>query len=224
MSKSIGKLFGTGSAGVYGHENNYMNYLQQYDTTNYDTTLNNMTSTALNMSNNLGALPQYQFSVNASDDARKRAENATYSAYLDKLQPQFNQQKNDLQTDLINQGLSAGNEAYQRAMTDLQTKQNEALQQAAYQSVLAGQTAYDNSLQNSINTAKFNNDTRQNYIDQIQSLLNGSTSGYNNQANIYALRSGVQNRIDQNNQQGWQNVTGLLQGMTKAIGGGKLGS
>jgi hypothetical protein len=201
-----------------------MNYLQQYDTTNYDTTLNNMTSTALNMSNNLGALPQYQFSVNASDDARKRAENATYSAYLDKLQPQFNQQKNDLQTDLINQGLSAGNEAYQRAMTDLQTKQNEALQQAAYQSVLAGQTAYDNSLQNSINTAKFNNDTRQNYIDQIQSLLNGSTSGYNNQANIYALRSGVQNRIDQNNQQGWQNVTGLLQGMTKAIGGGKLGS
>jgi hypothetical protein len=109
-------------------------------------------------------------------------------------------------------------------MTDLQTKQNEALQQAAYQSVLAGQTAYDNSLQNSINTAKFNNDARQNYIDQIQSLLNGSTSGYTNQANIYALRSGVQNRIDQNNQQGWQNVTGLLQGMTKAIGGGKLGS
>ncbi len=223
MSKSIGKLFGTGSSGVYDHENNYMNYLRQYDTTNYDTTLNNMTSTALNMSNNLGNMPGYQFVANASDDARQRAENSVYNSYTDKLQPQFTQQKSDLQTDLINQGLSTGNEAYQRAMNDLQTKQNEALQQAAYQSVLAGQQAYSNSLQNSIDTAKFNNDARQNYIDQIQSLLNGSTSGYTNQANIYALNSGVQNRIDNTNQQGWGNFTGLIKTATTTLSPSKNG-
>ena len=53
MSKSIGKVFGTGSTSTYGYENNYLNYLRNYDTANYDNTLGNMTSTALNMSNSL---------------------------------------------------------------------------------------------------------------------------------------------------------------------------
>ena len=220
MSKSIGKLFGTGSTSAYGHENNYLDYLRQYDTSNYDSTLTNMTSTALDMSNNLGSIPSYQFVAAASDDARKRAEDATYNSYLDKLQPQFAQQTADLQTSLINNGLGVGNEAYQRAMTDLQNNQNNALQQAAYQSVLAGQEAYDNSLKNSMESVKFNNDMRQNYINQIQSLLNGSTSGYANQANIYAAQSGVQNRIDNNNQQAWQNMTGLAQGAVSTFIGG----
>lgn len=221
MSKSIGKVFGTGSTNAYGYENNYLNYLRNYDTSNYDNTLGNMTSTALNMSNGLGNMPDYQFSATASDEARQRAENATYNAYLDKLQPQFAQQTADLQSNLINQGITVGSEAYQRAMTDLQNNQNNALQQAAYQSVINGQNAYSNALNDSMQTVKFNNDMRQNYIDQIQSLLNGSTSGYTNQSNIYALQSGTQNRINTATKEGLQNFMDFSGGFARSIIGGK---
>ena len=46
MSKSIGKLMGAGGAptSMYGSENAVLNYLKDYNTTNYDNTLNNLTS------------------------------------------------------------------------------------------------------------------------------------------------------------------------------------
>ena len=53
----------------------------------------------------MGTLPSYQFSVNASDDARERMENATYQAYVDKLTPQYQQQINDLETSLDNMAI-----------------------------------------------------------------------------------------------------------------------
>lgn len=206
MSKSIGKIFGTGSTGTYGYENNYTNYLQNYNTANYDNTLNNMTSAALNMSQNLGTLPAYQFSVMPSDTARQEAENATFQSYVDRLTPQYQQQTADMQTRLINQGIPVGSEAYERAMGDLQSAQNAALNQAAYQSVLNGQNAYSQSLADSINTAQFNNTAQQSYIDQILSLLTGSVSGYNNQANLYDTQRGIAARQAEAQQSGWNNM------------------
>ena len=216
MSKSIGKVFGTSSVSPYNYENNYTNYLSNYDTTNYDNTLNNLTAQALNMSQNLGdALPQFQFTVDGSDAARQRAEQAVYQGYVDKLQPQFNQATADLQTSLVNQGLSVGSEAYQRAMTDLQNNQNSALQQAAYQSVLAGQDAFSQSLGNSIDAAKFSNGARQNYIDQILSLLQNSVSGYQNQQQLYNASAAVKNRTAAAKQQAYDNMVSF---------GGKVGT
>ncbi|MBR6355693.1 MAG: hypothetical protein IKR92_02455 [Alphaproteobacteria bacterium] len=210
MSKSIGKIFGTGSTGTYGYENNYTNYLQNYNTANYDNTLNNMTSAALNMSQNLGTLPAYQFSVMPSDTARQEAESATFQSYVDRLTPQYQQQTADMQTRLINQGIPVGSEAYERAMGDLQSAQNAALNQAAYQSVLNGQNAYSQSLADSINTAQFNNTAQQSYIDQILSLLTGSVSGYNNQANLYDTQRGIAARQAEAQQSGWNNMLGLI--------------
>jgi hypothetical protein len=222
MSKSIGKVFGTGSTSPYGYETNYLNYLNNYDTRNYDNTLNNLTTQAVNMSQNLGStLPEYQFSVDGSDAAQQRVEQATYNAYVDKLQPQFAQQTADLQTGLINQGLSVGSEAYQRAMSDLQNSQNNALQQAAYQSVSAGQDAFKQSLANDIASASFSNTARQNYIDQILSLLRNSVSGYQNQQQLYNANAAVQNRIDAANQQGWDNMMGVAKTAGSTFGGGK---
>ena len=57
MSKAVGSIFGSGSTGTYGYENNYTNYLQNYNTENYDNTLNNLTQNALNMSQNLSSMP-----------------------------------------------------------------------------------------------------------------------------------------------------------------------
>ena len=215
MSKSIGHVFGTDSTNTLGYENNYLNYLNNYDTSNYDNTLNNLTTTAVNLSNNLRSMPSYQFIANGSDEARKRAENATYQAYRDKLTPEHQQQIADLETSLANKGITVGSEAYQRAMTDLQNAQNNALNQAAYQSVINGQEAYSQSLNDAINSGGFNNSAQQNYINLILSLLSNSVSGYQNEQNIYNVQSGINNRQTQAEQSGWNNMFNTSNSISK---------
>ena len=111
------------------------------DTKNYDNVLKNFETKANEMSGNSN-LGNWIWGVDGSDDARQRAEAATFQAYLDKTQPIYQQQKDDLHNRLINQGLSVGSEAYERAMNDLQNNQNDATNQAAYNSVLNGQNAF----------------------------------------------------------------------------------
>ena len=220
MSKSIGKIFGSGSLNNYGYENNYVDYLKNYNTEAYDNTQNNMTAAALNMSQNLDNMPKYQFNVDYSDDARRQAEKATFNSYASKVLPQYQQQTADLHTNLINQGIPVGSEAYQRAMGGLQSSQNAALNQAAYQSVLNGQNAYSQSLEDSINAAQFNNTAQQNYIAQIQSLLNGAVSGYDNMANLYNAQKGIEARKTEANQSGWNNLfntAGAINNVVKAF-------
>ena len=215
MSKSVGRVFGVGSMSPYGYETDYMQYLRGYDTSDYDKTLKNMTANAADMSNTLDAMPEYQFGVDYSDAARQRAENATYQSYVDKITPQYQQQLDDMQTRLVNQGIPVGSEAYNQAMSSVQGSMNSALNQAAYQSVLAGQNAYSQSLADSINAADFTNEARQNYIEQIKSLLDGSVSGYDNALNLYNVQSGVQTRQDATQQSGWNNLINTIRALKK---------
>jgi hypothetical protein len=204
---------------------NYLNYLKNYDTTNVDNTLNNMTTWSSNDSaNNMNNI-NFTFDVNASDKARQQAQDATYQAYIDKLNPQFAQQTSDLSTALQNKGLAVGSEAYQRAMNDMQDNQNEALNQAAYQSVLAGQNAYSQDLQNQINAGNFGNTAAQQYINALHSAMQGSASGYENQQNIYGVGTSLA-QVNYNNalaqaaakakKGGWGSTIG-------AVGGAALG-
>lgn len=201
--------------------NEYLNYLKNYDTGNVDNTLNNLTSWASTASQNLGnTLGNYTFNVDASDEARQRAENATYNQYMDKLQPQFQQQTDDMATRLANQGLSIGSEAYQRAMNDLQDNQNEAVNQAAYQSVLAGQNAYSQNIQDQVLAGNFGNTAQQQYINQLLSALKGSASGYENQQNIFSAGTGQSNAKYQQDVANSKNGLGSLLGI---IAGGAIG-
>ena len=59
MSKSIGRVFGTGSMSPYGYETDYMQYLQGYNPYNYEQTLQNMMQGAVNVN----VQPDYQLSV-----------------------------------------------------------------------------------------------------------------------------------------------------------------
>ncbi|MBQ8784971.1 MAG: tail fiber domain-containing protein [Alphaproteobacteria bacterium] len=195
--KTIGSMLGVGSqnTSMLGSERNILKYLNNYDTQLYDNTLKNLVNNAYMMSQNLPNANNYTFNVNGSDEARKRAEQATYQSYIDKLQPQFSQQTNDLESRLQNQGIMVGSDAYNNAMTNLQNSQNSAYNQAAYNSVLNGQNAYSKSLADSITAGNFNNNARSNYISQILSQLQGSYSGYDNAMNIYGVRHGIDNRI-----------------------------
>lgn len=218
MSKSIGRMFSPGSTSNYGYENNYLNYLKNYNTYDYDQTANNMAAKAYDMSNNLNAMPEYQFGVENGDAVRQRAENATYQAYVDRLTPIYQQQNVDLSNQLINQGIPVGSEAYIRSMQNLQNNQNTALNQAAYQSVLNGQDAYSQSLADNLRVAQFNNNARQSYIDQIRTLLGNSVSGYDNMMNLYNTQNGIQARKSADMQQGLNNFNTILNNGISAIG------
>lgn len=101
---------------------------------------------------------------------------------------------------MANKGLGVGTEAYQRAMTDLQNTQNNALNQAAYQSVLAGQNAFSNSLNDEIKAANFSNNAQSQFINQLLSALQNSYSGYDVAMDKYNIRSGADRRIEANRQ------------------------
>lgn len=214
MSKAVNSVFGGGNTKTLSYETQYQNYLKNYDTYNYDQSVKNLDNTALNMSQNLSSLPDYQFTVDGSDEARQRMENATYQSYVDKLTPQFEQQKTDLETSLLNKGLSVGSEAYQRAMNDLTETQNESLNQAAYKSVASGQEAFNNSFKNNLYAAQFSNNSRQSYIDQILSLLSNSVSGYENQANLYEVNKEGTARKTQASNNAWNRFTQVASGIS----------
>lgn len=193
---------------------NYMNYLNSYDTSNVDKTLGNLTNWAQTSSaDNLLNMGDYTFGVDGSETARKRAEDAYYNSMVDKLNPQFERQRSDYATLLQNQGLPVGSEAYERAMGDLAEKQNEALQQAAYSAVLGGQDAFSQSLSDEINAGNFGNTAQQAYINQLISALTGSASGYENEQNKYAVGT-AKSAVD------YQNALAKAQ----AKSGGGLGS
>lgn len=194
--RAVGSALGAGTnfTGTYGSETDVLNYLRNYDTQTYDNTLGNMVNQAYAMSQNLGNTGNYTFSVDGSDAARQRAENATWQAYADRLQPQFDQQTANLETRLQNQGITVGSNAYNQAMSNLLQSQNDSYNQAAYQSVLNGQNAFSNSLNDSVSAANFGNSAQQNYINQIMSLLQGSRSGYDNAMDIYSIQNGIDRR------------------------------
>lgn len=199
----------------------YLSYLDSVDTSNVDNTLNNLTDYASNASNQLSNMGNYNFSVDGSDDARTRAEQATYQAYVDKLTPQFQQQMTDYATMLQNQGIPVGSEAYNRAMGELEEKQNDALNQAAYQSVLSGQNAFSQSLSDEINAGSFGNSAQQAYINQLLSSTQGSPSEYEKQQNIYAAGT-AKSAVDYENAKA-SAKSGLGGALTGAITGGLMG-
>lgn len=200
MSKSIGKIFGAGGASTSYNtaENEILKYLKNIDTSVADDSNANMAQQAYSLSQTLANRPNYIYSVDGSDAARERIENATYNSYVDKLTPQFQQQTSDLQTRLANQGLSVGSEAYQRAMNDLQSQQNDALNQAAYKSVEAGQNAFSKSLQDAISAGNFTNSARVLPINEIYALLQNSPTEYEKNMQMYQIQNSAENRINTN--------------------------
>jgi flagellar biosynthesis chaperone FliJ len=219
MSKSIGSLFGTGSV-KYDNSptTNLVKYLDEYDTSNVDNTLKNLTNWANTSSANNLTDMNYTFDVNASDKARQQAQDATYQAYIDRLNPQFAQQQSDLSTSLQNKGLAVGSEAYQRAMNDMQDNQNEALNQAAYQSVLAGQNAYSQDLANQISAGQFANQANSQYIADLLNALTGSASGYEKAMDKYSAQSNASANSYAAKQQAYNNRNAMWNAALGAAG------
>ncbi len=220
MSKSVGKLLGVGNAktGYYGSEQDVLKFLNDYDTSQTDSAYSNMATLGNQMTTELSNRPGYVYSVDGSDDAARRAETATYQSAVSQITPQFDSRRRQLETQLQNQGLSVGSEAYQSAMNNLEQQQNDAYTQAAYQAIQQGQNAYTNSLNNQIAAGNFQNSAQILPVNEILSLLSNSKSGYDvamdkyNVANKADLRSSAASEANTNarNSVGWNVInTGL---------------
>ena len=186
MSKSlnvVSNAFGKVSDGLQVNydrrpTDEYINYLNNYNTTNADTVYHNLGNWAARASQNLNNMGGYTFRVNGSEDALKTTQQATFQKALSEIMPSFEAQKNALQTRLLNQGIGVDSNAYRNAMADLENAQNSAINDTAYQALEAGQNAYTTSLNNQIAAADFANTAEQNYINQLISALEGTLSSY----------------------------------------------
>lgn len=74
---------------------------------------------------------------------RQKAEDAAYGRATSRLDPQFQRQEQDLLTRLRNQGLKAGDQAYDAAVQNFQSGRNDAYEQARMGSTLEGRAEAD---------------------------------------------------------------------------------
>lgn len=174
-----------------------LNGLNKIDTTAVDNANQNMAQAGEALSQTLGSRPDYVYSVDGSDAARQRAEQATYNSMVDYFQPQFDERRSDLETRLANQGLAVGSEAYQRAMNDLEDSQNQALTNAANQAVLTGQNSFSQTLADAISAGNFTNTARQMPVNEILTLLSNSPSGYDILMDKYSILGNMANTMAQ---------------------------
>ena len=69
---------------------------------------------------------------------RQRVEDALYSRATSRLDPRFQQAQTDLETQLANQGIARGSEAYTKAMDDFSRQRTDAYSSAMNDAILAG--------------------------------------------------------------------------------------
>lgn len=83
-------------------------------------------------------LGSYAAIPEVSEKARTDAENAAYSRATSRLDPQFGDRQAEMETQLRNQGLVPGGEAYDKAMRNLTFARNDAYDQARNAAVQQG--------------------------------------------------------------------------------------
>ncbi len=182
----------------------FSNYLDGLDTSTVDNTYKNVANNAYALSSQL---PNYVYSVDGSDEARQRMENAVYNQAADKLNKQFSLDAADLNTRLQNQGLAVGSNAYQNAFSTLQDSQYDALQNASYNSIIQGQSAFSNSLNDMVTAGNFTNNARQLSLSEILQSLQNSISGYQVQKDKFNAWNTASDQITDQGQRSSQGLT-----------------
>jgi len=73
-----------------------------------------------------------------AEDTRNRVEDALYQRHVRRLDPQFQREQGSLETQLANQGLTRGSEAWNNAAQDFGNRKEDAYERAMLESILAG--------------------------------------------------------------------------------------
>ncbi|MDN7481928.1 tail fiber domain-containing protein [Burkholderia orbicola] len=113
---------------------------------------------------------------NAAQLAGQRGQDAAYAAQTQYLDPRFSQGETSLESQLANQGLTPGSQAYDNAMKNFNLSKNQAYSDASNQSILTGQQIGTQMLQNQLATA-----------GQKANLLGQQGSNYSQMASLGQL-------------------------------------
>ena len=102
-------------------------------------------------------------------------------AIMARLNPQFDRRQSALETQMANQGIARGTEAWNNGMTDLNNARNDATSQAALQGIGLGQQARQQGIQEQqyFNSRDLNN---LNALRTGSQVTNPTFSSYNQQA------------------------------------------
>jgi len=109
--------------------------------------------------------------------ASQAASDAAFNRVMNRLNPQFDQQREALQTQLANQGIALGSEAYTTAMDDFGRRRSDAGIAAGYDAIAAGEAMRQGLFANALQTRgqqlgerTFDmnaiNQARQNYLNE----------------------------------------------------------
>jgi hypothetical protein len=116
---------------------------------NANGTLNNAIFGLGGINSQLGTLGQ-QINPQAAQQANQQGQQAAYAAQTQYLDPQFKQGQSSLESQLANQGLVPGSQAYDNAMTNFNNSKQQAYSNAANQSVLTGSQIGTQMLNNNL--------------------------------------------------------------------------
>jgi hypothetical protein len=108
---------------------------------------------------------QAQQSVSTDPESyRQESEDALYGKLTSRLDPFWEQQQGDMESQLASQGLTPGTEAYNRAYSNMNNSRTDAYGQAGMDSVIHGGSEAQRMQNMDINSAGFNNTLRQSQI------------------------------------------------------------
>lgn len=133
--------------------------------------------------------PQYnpesiQRSIGNTPGYVKSAEDAIYNQWSSRQEPLMQQQKDQLRTQLYNQGLKEGDQAYDAEMLKLQNQQQDARTQAQYQATIGGGQEAQRLQGMDVTQGQFANQASQQALNQ-QLGIGGQQFGQNMQAANY---------------------------------------
>lgn len=95
------------------------------------------------------------------------AGDTVYQSYMNRLQPQMDQQKGSFEQQMANQGLAPGSAGYDNAYRNFSQQQNDLMLQGASNAANAQQNAYNTALNGQVTAGNTG-------ISQINALRNGS--------------------------------------------------
>jgi hypothetical protein len=134
--------------------------------------------------------------IGTGDDARQQAIDASYSQATSRLNPQWDQRESQLRTQLLNQGLDPGTEAFRNQMGSFSDSRNDAYTSAQRMALdrgdSAGNSLFNNNMasrQQSILEALKQHEMPMNDLQKLQGFL--SMPGYNQDTTTYAAAQGA---------------------------------
>ena len=156
------------------------------------------------------------------DDTSLADTNTATQAILNRLQPTLQQQRSGLETQLSNQGLARGTEAYNNAMRDQNQRENDLYQQAAMQGINLGMQQRQQGLQeqNYFNTRDINNLNALRSGSQVTTPQFGAAPGGANYSQ--AGQQQYQSALDNYNAK--QAASGGFMGGLMNLGGAAIGA